>query len=223
MPALDVLQVPQHLHTLRRGGTGALLLSARGRRHAEECGADQLFLAASTQDYCLKSLGTTFSRENVTLIGGVVATDIPDVNYATSLAGYHARVVAPVPLPEPHREKIVREFLLDAQLVPNALAAPNLLTLRIGNHFNLVDPMSLEPYCAPQWHTQDPLPMICPDTATSTVMALENERPSDPISWPMWETGNRLYFDLRITSANGGAPVEHAMDVSAIRLDVAMV
>jgi hypothetical protein len=188
----------------------------------DDCDAGQVFIGASAVDYCLKQIGGVFHREHVALTGGDVGNDITDNDYSISLAGYFCRLVGLAPLIYPNQEKIVREVLLDHSIKPNSLTRPNLLTLRIGTHFNLVDPMSLEARCAPLWHPQESMPLACPDEATLAAMLANGQRPSDPLAWTVWEIGNRIYFDLKITSAAGLAPVEHDAAFSAMRFDVAL-
>ena len=189
----------------------------------DDCNSGQVFIGASTTDYCLKSFESVYSREFASLVGGSRTTDISDANYATTLSGYYCRIAGLAPFGYPNREKVVRELLLDHEIKPNSLASPNLITLRIGNHINLVDPMSLEARCSPAWHSQDSLPLTCPDEATIAAMLADNRRPSDPLSWTLWETGCKIYFDLRITSATGTAPMEHNACFSAFRFDVMLV
>lgn len=187
----------------------------------EECNADPIFIGASSSDYCLKSIGGVFYRESVTLVGGARGNEIPDASYAVTQSGYFCRVVGAIPLGYPNLQKVVRELLLDAEITPNNLASANLLTLRIGNSFALQDPMSTGASCAVQWHDQDSLPLTCPDEATIAAMTAAGERPSDPLAWTIWEIGNRLYYDLRITASDGvSAPVDHEVKFSAFRFDV---
>jgi len=189
----------------------------------EQCNADQTFIGASAADYCLKSIGDVFYRDTVGLVGGSKMTDIPDGNYSITQTGYYCRMVGCIPLGITNVEKECRELLVDSEVKPNSLASPNLLTLQIGNSFAIQDPMSTDPRCAVQWHEQDSQPLACPDTETIAAMSADNLRPSDPLSFTMMEQANRLYYDLRVTSANGGAPVEHDAAFSALKFDVRVI
>jgi len=186
----------------------------------EECNADQVFIGASNEDYCLKNLTSdVYYRELVTVTGGNKALEIPDANYATTQIGYFCRMIGTIPLGYTNRKKTVREFILDSEVAPNALADANLITLRIGNSFALQDPGGEDAYCAVQWHDQESIPLACPDTVTVAAMAAEGQNPSDPLSFTMYEEGNYLYYDLRITDALGNAPKEHSAAFSAFRFD----
>lgn len=218
-----VLNTEFHTMHLSDAGFSAYCNFRQTPELTENCNAGQVFIGASTTDDCLKSFEEVFSREFVTLIGGDRGADIPDVQYATYLAGYYCRLVGLAPFGYPDKEKIVRDLYLDHDIKANTLALPNLLTLRIGNHYNLVDPMALEAYCAPQWQTMENVPLVCPDTAAIQTMLDEGTRPSDPLGWTIWETGNRLYFDLRITANDGSAPLQHDCAFSAMRFSVALV
>lgn len=187
----------------------------------EACNADQVFIGASTDDYCLKSIGEVFYRETVALVGNDAANDIPDGSYTTTQEGYFSRIVGTIPLGYPSETKTVNDLTLDADIVPNELADANLLTLRIGNSEGLQDSLSENAYCGPQWHEQESLPLSCPDTVTLAKMAELGQNPSDALSWTIYEQGKYLYYDLRITAADGeSAPIEHDAAFSAFRFNV---
>lgn len=200
---------------------------------AQDCTVNDYFIGASTTDYTLKSIGgkldgdtetivPVFYRENVTIIGSV-EDDIPDAAYATTQVGYYARVVGMCPFGTPNEEKIVRELLLDHETPDNDLAKDNLITLRIGNHQGLVDPMATSTKCAPDWHTQPSLPLACPDEATIASMHTNGMRPSDDTAFVMFEQGRRLYFDVKVTAFDGSPPTFHESSWSALRWDVKAV
>lgn len=190
---------------------------------AQDCTIQKYFIGASTVDYCLKSIGGVFYRETVSLIGGDPESEITDAEYVRNEVGYYSRVVGMCPFGTPNEEKIVRELLLDHETPANDLAKDNLLTLRMGNHFNLVDPMATTARCAPLWHPQESIPLTCPDEATIAAMLAAGQRPSDPLSFTMWEVSNRHYFDLKVTAYDGTPPTQHESSWSSLRWDVKAV
>ncbi len=219
-----VLNTEYHTADLMDTGYSALAnFRFKPGGEAQDCTVQKYFIGASTVDFCLKSIGGVFYRETVTLVGGDPANDIPDSAYATTQVGYYARVVGACPFGSPSEEKVVRELLVDHETPSNDLAKDNRLALRIGNHFNLVDPMATSARCAPQWHVIDPLPLKCPDEATIAAMTLAGERPSDPLAFTIWEIANRHFFDLKVTAFDGAPPIKHESSWSALRWDVKSV
>lgn len=80
--------------------------------------------------------------------------------------------------------------------------------------------MSEDANCAVQWHEQDSIPLTCPDETSIAAMTAAGQRPSDDTGWDVFEKGNRLYYDFKITSATGAAPTDHDSAWSAIRFNV---
>lgn len=169
------------------------------------CNVSPVFVGASGEDWCLKSIGTVFERTMVTLIG-LVSVDIPDLAYVTTAMGYYSQIVGLCPFALSHREKILRGVLLEHDSVDQAV--PNILKLRIGNSFKLSDPMPGVVYCGVQWHNLDDRELACPDEANLETMETEGTRPDGATEWTNEaEQGNYLYFDLKITDPAGNAPI----------------
>lgn len=180
---------------------------SRSAESAQACNASQVFIGASASDYCLKSIGGVNYREEAALTNDDPELDISDDDYATSQVGYYSRLVGKCPLGYPQRDKILNNVQIEHETEADSeLASPNLLTLRIGNSEHNVDPMSLDAYCSPQWHEQESIALICPDTTSMTSLETDGLRPSDPTDWVIYEIGKHLYFDIRVTSASGAAP-----------------
>jgi len=171
------------------------------------CATTATFIGASGSDYCLKSIGSVFYREEVTLVGGVTG-DIPDASYARTQTGYFSQMMMLAPLGQPMREKILRNVILDHDTTDARTSSPNKINLRIGNSHHLADPLSLNGFCAVQWHPIDTRDLLCPDEASTAQMESEGTRPDAITEWPnQAEQGRYLYADLKITNSAGGAPI----------------
>ena len=188
-------------------GYGAFANFRRTAESQQECNAVQVFIGSSGSDYCLKSIGGVFYRERVALIDDEVETDIPDDSYAVVQDGYYRRLVGHCPFGYADKEKTVNNLLLEHDTKDANAESPNLFTLRIGNSRNLEDPMSTNANCSVLWNEQDDLELLCANPQSIAAMKAEGLRPSDPTEWTLYEQGYHLYFDIRITANDGGAPV----------------
>lgn len=172
------------------------------------CATTATFIGASGSDFCLKSIGGVFYREEVKLAGGDVTADIPDASYVRTQTGYFSQMMLLAPLGSPTREKILRNVILDHDTADARTSNPNLINLRIGNSYHLADPLSLNGSCAVQWHQIDTREMLCPDVDSGAKMEADGTRPDDATEWPnQAEQGRYLYVDLKITNSAGGPPI----------------
>lgn len=205
-------------------GYGAFVNFKESPDSEQECNSSSVFIGSSGSDYALKSIGHVFYREMVTLIGGVVATDIPDASYALTRVGYYRRLVGRCPFGYPEREKTLNGLVIQAETEPDVdLDEPNLITLRIGNSFHVADPMETDGKCQVQYHVQEPKPLECPDPKSMEVLAADQMRPDDDLGWEagsLFEQGRHLYFDVRITAADGSAPTGSDSAWSALNWSV---
>lgn len=170
------------------------------------CATTTTFIGASGSDYCLKSVGNVFYREEVTLIGGNVETDIPHASYARTQAGYFSEIRASFPLPAiSSREKIVRHLQLDHDTVDPLAANSNVLQLKIGNSYIVADPLASN--CAVLWHELEDKPLACPNLKTSEQLLADGLRSDDATEWFAAEQGIYLYYWIKIANFQGAAPV----------------
>jgi hypothetical protein len=166
------------------------------------CNESQSLLAVSGRDWAIKDIGGVFYREFLALDPSGVDADLP----ATSLPavytteGFATQVRGLIPTGLHDREKIIRSFLLDHDT--SEQDTPCIVRLRIGNSFHLADPNDLDDTCAVQWRFSEDLPLSCPDGAKISQMSALNQRPSDATTWPMYEMGRFLYFELTILNAD---------------------
>lgn len=201
----DELLTPIRTGDYADTGYSSFVNFARPSTVGQECKVAGIFIGASSVDYCLKDIGNVFYREFVTLIDNDPANDIPDAAYATTQVGYVSRIVGQIPAGYPRDDKVVRNVLLEHDTVE--MATPNVVRLRIGGAFKVVDPMETNPSCGPLWKTITDELLKCPDGATVAEMLALNQRPSQGTEFHPYEQAKYLYMDLSILSPSGGAPI----------------
>ena len=202
-----VINVEYKTGNLKDHGYGAFVNFRRTADSDQACNAAQVFIGSSGSDYCLKSIGGVFYRERVELIDGEVETDIPDDSYSLVQDGYYRRLVGHCPFGYTDKQKTLNNLVLEHDTKDSDVENPNLFTLRIGNSRNLEDPMSTDSRCSVLWNEQDDIEVKCINPTTIAAMKSDGLRPSDPTEWTLFEQGFHLYFDIRITAYNGGAPI----------------
>lgn len=176
------------------------------------CNAVTKFISASGADWCLKEMGGVFYRKMVTLGTGDSVedpreNDIEHAEYGTSSVGYYNLMRGLAPLGYPNDEKIVREVALDHD-TPNPTDPTNLLKLRLGNSYSIVDANSEADTCRVQWsHIEDDKPLQCPNEATIEEMTDEGQRPDDATRWQSWIQNRQIYFEVTVTGPTGAAPI----------------
>jgi hypothetical protein len=172
------------------------------------CATTATFVGASGQDFCLKSIGGVYYRETVVLIGGDVATDIPDDGYTTTQEGYYTQLTFMVPFGQPQREKTLRNVLLEHDTADEETDTPNQVALRIGNSFHIADPVLTNGRCNVQFHDMGTRDLLCPDVDSAEQMVEDGTRPDDLTEWDnLSEQSRFLYADFKVTDFSGGAPI----------------
>jgi hypothetical protein len=77
-------------------------------------------------------------------------------------------------------------------------ATPSTWNLSIGNHSQAVDPN--DDNCGILWDDQDTKEIDCLSGATTEEHVAAVTRPSETYGWPLYYSGNYLYFELEITN-----------------------
>lgn len=185
------------------------------------CQEVQDLLAVSSVDWAIKSIGSVFYREYVTLdSSGDITKDLP-LNSPTAeyvQVGYDSIMRGLVPTGFFDREKDMRFMGLDVDVVEQSV--PCVFGLRLGNTYSLRDPNDLGQNCSVLWRTHPTRPVACPDEFTNAEMAAKNLRPDYQTQWPMFERGRYLYFELTITNADGSPAVGGDVAFAKIDFDV---
>jgi hypothetical protein len=156
---------------------------------ADECNSGRRFVVASSTDYCLKEFGDNYYRE--------ICTGFDDCG-TYQRNGYQSLLRSgPVNGGVTDQEKRWKRFELEASHVDQA--TPSQFTLRIGNHSQAVDPNNDN--CGIIWDAQDEKDIDCLSGDTAEGHASAVTRPSETYDWPLYYSGNYLYFELAIVNS----------------------
>ena len=167
------------------------------------CNETQDFLGASGVDWAVKSIGTVFLREYADLTNpNDVTADLPLVATYSDV-GYNSILRGLIPAGLPDRDKVIRNVAIIDDT--SAQLAPCQINVRIGNHYQIVDPNNTDQTCSPKWRTLSPKTLDCTDKTTLITMAQQNLRSNQGKNFKCYERGRYLYFDISITN-QGGSP-----------------
>jgi hypothetical protein len=176
---------------------------------ADECSAGQRFVVASSEDYCLKEFADVYYRE--------ICTDFDDCG-EYSRTGYQSLIRSgPINGGVTDQEKRWKRFELEAAHV--AQSTPSQWKLRIGNHSQAVDPN--DDNCGIIWDEQDAKDIDCLGGDTAEGHASAGTRPSETYDWPLYYTGNYLYFELSVVNPDAD-PEDTGGEVSLSRFTIDM-
>lgn len=186
------------------------------------CNETQSFLGASGKDYCIKEIGTTFTRELVTLGTDDEGNENPSVDIAEDAndlyynVGYYTIIRGMVPTGYFDREKIIKNVLLEDATTEEV--DPQDVRLRLGNSYSLADPNDgLTNYgtsvdgvgCRIIWRDAGTNHLSCAEEMTTAEMQAQNIRPSIGKEWPIYEQGRFMYYEFRVQDPYGD-PAEGA-------------
>ena len=194
----------------------------------QECNAQQIIVGASSEDWCLKELGSSYHRDTCTNAATGTGTLGPDGTFQPFVGqyqsdGYFSIIRGMFPLGNMDREKQINDFLLNAK--QDFLLGPlNYWRLRIGTSYeardanpdgnvlafaypgddlapDYVDEFSTDGgYCEVLWHLQSDREIHCVDKDTEAQYLANNTRPSEGRNWPLFEQGRFLYYEITAIS-----------------------
>ncbi len=186
-----------------------------------ECAGSGLFIGALSDDYCLKQIGTAYSREICTNAATGEGT-LDGMNYTSftgtySYSGYYSIVrSAPMNFGSRLFKKTINRMI--AQFEAEAQFTPCVVSMRIGYSYSPRDPNAAA--CGIQWMESDRAYLECPDPELA-----EGEVPNNELEFPFYTTGLWLYWEMKIASltdqenldsalipATGGASCFSSMD-----------
>lgn len=166
-----------------------------------ECIGEALFIGALSEDWCLKQIGTAYSREICT--NASTGEGVSDGDKYTSFEGEYATVgynsvirSAPNNFGGRMVEKNVDRFFLE--LEADDQVYPCVVSFRLGYSFSALDPNS--PNCGILWTRPVSRYFKCPLTKTAAQHAADNTRQGMMTEFPIFGTGVFLYFELTIAS-----------------------
>lgn len=163
-----------------------------GELDADECNSEQVFVAASAQDFALKQIGTAYARERVidtSPCGGWTADGYTSIMRS-----------GPLDMKAQSKDKLLRHLLID--LEAEEQAEPSDLKLRIGASYQPADPNSDR--CSLRWFQQTAKSMTCPSVDGDTHKQ-RNTRQNPAIEWPLYMQDRYFVVEFSIEGTGGAA------------------
>lgn len=190
----------------------------------QACASAQLFIGAACNDFSLKEVGVTFSRERLvnTTGQGTVKNGVytPFIG-VYAFDGYYRILRALLPYQNYDRDKLIRKLLLEVS--PVAQPVPCVVRMRLGNSFSETDPNLPDGLCAVLWRQMKDMPLKCLDTMTASQYIAKNLHRDSGMEWPMLEKGRFLYVEFTIANADGSPAIGGQSCFSRIETEVAML
>lgn len=151
----------------------------------DECNAGKRFVAASSQDYCIKEFSGSYFRE--------ICVSFDDCgDYQRQ--GYKSKLRSgPISGGIYEDDKEISRFEVEA--APAMQTSPSILKLKVGTHSQAIDPNNDN--CGIVWQEQDPKALQCL-SVPAAVSARNMTVPSQSFEWPLYMAGRYLYFELSI-------------------------
>jgi hypothetical protein len=177
------------------------------------CNEQQVFISASSTDYCLKEMGTVYYRDRLTSetagdpytepYGGTDITGRSTVGVYSQDGYYSDLISGPIDVQAPQYEKVFDG--LEVECIAEDTTRCE-LRLRVACSAQAVDP--LDTYCGIVWKTQviNRWYLECQGMTQAQLNAAK-ARPNLTLGWPLFMRGRYLYVHLRIQNASGSAPV----------------
>jgi hypothetical protein len=168
------------------------------------CKTKTLFIAALSDDWCLKQLNDgMFYREicaNPDAVGRWTA-----VGYETAQAGYTLQGVSSIFRFAPLFVKNagVQSKMLELDYLSQPQTPPSQIGLRVGISAQVADPNTDE--CRIVWHQHSLKDLTCISERTAAQHRALNTKPSETLHWNFVRNGKILYFELRIDGVGGDA------------------
>jgi hypothetical protein len=195
-----------------------------------ECNQQQLFVGASSDDWCLKQLGDTYSRERCTNTETGEGGFDNEGNYLAFPGeyvhdGYFSMMRAMMPLGFMDKEKSAKEILIDP-IVESLLGDSAYWRVRIGTSYQArdcnpdgnplaffydIDPIAPEweaefatngGRCEVLWKAMTEKEIRCPDDMTTLQYLARNLRPTVAPRWFYLQRGRFLYWEVAVVGRN---------------------
>lgn len=184
----------------------ALLGNKRMDDFCRKCEGKTLLVAASSQEWCLKQLGTAMYRErcaNPTAVGVENENGYASAIGSYILDGYDSILrFAPMYTTAPGQPMVrceeVKLFYEDVPQDP-----PSTIGLRVGISGQPKDP-NVEG-CGIIWHQHSSQPLKCLTAKTEAQHKAKNTQPVDYASWNIWREGRYLHVELKMSGTGGDA------------------
>ena len=181
----------------------ALLDGAGIDDFCRKCDTARLFIAVSSNDWCLKQLNTVFYRELCTnpTASGTLVTD----GYFASVGIYEQGGIESILrfAPAYSKDGDVVFTNLDLKFLAAAEEPANAVKLRVGISAQPADPNTDE--CGIVWHAHSDLLLKCITALTQGEHLSSNTQPYLRSNWNFVRRGHFIYIELRIVGTGGDA------------------
>jgi len=166
---------------------------------AAECKDADLFIGASTEDFCLKEMDSEVRyRERCSDMAGC-GTYIKDGYLSILRSG-------PLDLGLPEQEKRISRF--GVEIHPEEQSVPSQLELKVGSAVQAIDPNKFDENgrCVIMYREEVPRSLECLSTKTAVEHAEAGTRPDEDVAWTLDMIGRYFYFELTVSNPNVSPP-----------------
>ena len=167
------------------------------------CKSKPIFIGASAEDWCLKQIGTAFSRERCT--NAATGTGTAPFVGTYVYDGYYSILRGMLPLANYDAQKEINNFLIEAHAAVQAV--PCVVRLRLGDCYSEADPALPDGQCSVIWHRLADLPLRCLDTRTGTQSDTQNRYRDFGMEWSTLRGGRFLFFEIVIANTDGSPAI----------------
>lgn len=166
-----------------------------------QCDSLPLFVGCSSQDWCLKTIGGVFYREQCTNTNAVGTTG--SLGYTSSVGSYLLNGFNSIlRFPPGYAEGMnLRLTLFKIDYIPSLQATPSTFQLRIGLAGQLPDPNAGT--CALVWRSLSPKPMKCLSDTTPAQSIQNNTTPQGSTKWNFDYQAKYVCVELTLGGVGG--------------------
>jgi hypothetical protein len=193
-------------YTQESADADSLCFALDGARLDDTCRACEgpiLFVAAASDDWCLKQIGGVFYRDECTNVTGVGTTG--EFGYTSSVGQYdqngYDSIIRSAPLVGGGR--LVQLDDVSVSFLPVVQNPPSKIGLRVGASAQISDPNTDLGLIVWHQHSLIDLKTISPKTAEQHRKS--NTIPAETPHWPIFRKGKILYVELKVSGVGGDA------------------
>lgn len=164
------------------------------------CPSDKLFVAAASDDWCLKQIGGAYYREecsNPTAVGITTGDGYQSAAGTYVLNGYDS-IWIPGPMFTPNGGIICHNVSMQYQARPQT--PPSDISLRVGVSGQIADANGDS--CL-VWHQHSSKKLKCQSDKTPAQHRATNTQPTTTLGWELHRKGPVLYLELKIAGTGG--------------------
>lgn len=181
----------------------ALLGDRRIDDECRRCDSARIFIAVSSQDWCIKQMNTVFFREictNPTAVGTIEENGYMASVGTYSQAGYDSILRF---APAYSKDGDVTAHSFEVKYLAKAETPAQYIRLRVGLSAMPSDPNTDE--CRIVWHTHSNKELRCLTAKTAEQHLATNTQPYDRAGWNFVRSAHYIHFELKISGVGGDA------------------